>query len=309
MRCVVIGATGHIGTWLIPRLVTAGHEVIGVSRARRAPYRESPAWSSVRRVTLQREDPAFADTIAAWRPDVVVDFICFDLPSARQLVEALPRVALFLHCGTLWVHGVPTSVPYDESAERFPFGEYGIRKAEIERYLLDQAISGFPAAVLHPGHITGPGWRPINPAGNLNLDVFARLARGDRVVLPDDGCARLQHVHADDVARAFECAIQSPEKAAGHAFHVAASEPVSMREYAQAVAGWFGSTARLEYLPLRDWERQADPEDARVTRDHVLHSPWALVDKARDRLGFRPRYGALEAVREAVEALKGELPG
>jgi nucleoside-diphosphate-sugar epimerase len=29
-RVVVIGATGHIGTYLVPRLVAGGHEVIAV---------------------------------------------------------------------------------------------------------------------------------------------------------------------------------------------------------------------------------------------------------------------------------------
>ena len=30
---VVIGATGHIGSYLVPRLVADGHEVIAMSRA------------------------------------------------------------------------------------------------------------------------------------------------------------------------------------------------------------------------------------------------------------------------------------
>ena len=33
MRIVVIGGSGHLGTYLVPRLVGAGHEVINVSRA------------------------------------------------------------------------------------------------------------------------------------------------------------------------------------------------------------------------------------------------------------------------------------
>ena len=36
-RVVVIGATGHIGTYLVPRLVDGGHEVIAVSRGSREP--------------------------------------------------------------------------------------------------------------------------------------------------------------------------------------------------------------------------------------------------------------------------------
>jgi uncharacterized protein YbjT (DUF2867 family) len=41
---VVIGATGHIGTYLAPRLVRGGHEVIAMSRAARDPYRASREW-------------------------------------------------------------------------------------------------------------------------------------------------------------------------------------------------------------------------------------------------------------------------
>ena len=32
MRVVIIGGTGHVGTFLVPRLVMAGHEVICISR-------------------------------------------------------------------------------------------------------------------------------------------------------------------------------------------------------------------------------------------------------------------------------------
>jgi uncharacterized protein YbjT (DUF2867 family) len=36
-RVVVIGATGHIGTYLVPRLVRAGHQVIAMSRGTGEP--------------------------------------------------------------------------------------------------------------------------------------------------------------------------------------------------------------------------------------------------------------------------------
>jgi uncharacterized protein YbjT (DUF2867 family) len=54
MRIVIIGSTGHIGTYLVPRLVAAGHEVIAVSRNQRAPYQESAAWQRVTRVQTDR---------------------------------------------------------------------------------------------------------------------------------------------------------------------------------------------------------------------------------------------------------------
>ena len=39
MRVIIIGGTGHVGTFLVPRLVLAGHEVISVSRQKREPYK------------------------------------------------------------------------------------------------------------------------------------------------------------------------------------------------------------------------------------------------------------------------------
>jgi nucleoside-diphosphate-sugar epimerase len=54
MRGVVIGGTGHIGTYLIPRLVASGYEVLNISRSKRAPYRDHGAWKSVTNIELDR---------------------------------------------------------------------------------------------------------------------------------------------------------------------------------------------------------------------------------------------------------------
>lgn len=308
MRVVIIGATGHIGTWLVPRLVRAGHQVVAVARGTRSPYHDAPEWRQVEHVTLDRadgeRDGTFGRRIAELGGEAVIDLICFTMESASHLVEALrDRVQHFVHCGTLWVHGVPAVRPYDETATREPFGDYGMRKAAVEHYLLDESRRGFPATVLHPGHISGPGWTPINPAGHLDPRVFEALARGDLLTLPDDGSATLQHVHADDVAQAFECAVQQPKAAIGEAFHVAAAEPVTLRAYAEAAAQWFGHEARLAYLPWTQWRVTVSERDAALTWDHVRHSPCASIEKIRRVLGFTPRFSAVDAARDAVAAL------
>jgi hypothetical protein len=73
--------------------VDGGHEVIAVSRGGREPYHPNPQWNAVTRVTADRdaEDAAgtFGARIAALRPDVLIDLICFTAPSAGQLVDAL----------------------------------------------------------------------------------------------------------------------------------------------------------------------------------------------------------------------------
>ena len=288
--------------------MNSGHEVVAVSRGARRPYHDSPEWESVERVTLDRmdaeRDGSFGTTIAGLGGDAVIDLICFDLDSAKNLVNSLrERIEIFVHCGSLWVHGVPRERPYDETVPREPFGEYGIQKAQIESFLLEAAAEGFPASVLHPGHITGPGWAPINPAGNLDTSVFDSLARGERIALPDEGSATLQHVHADDVAQAFALALSHREAAVGEAFHVAAAEPVSMRDYAAAVASWFGRDANLDFLPWDEWRMTVSERDAEITRDHILHSPDASIEKARSLLGFEPRYSAIAAARDAVSIM------
>ena len=174
MRVAVIGGTGHIGTFLTPRLVEAGHQVICVCRGQRRPYRPSDAWNSVETLAIDRAaaeaDNTFGARVAALAADAVIDITCYRPESARHLVEALRgRVAHFLHCGTIWVHGHSVSVPTTEEQPRRPFGDYGVQKAAIEEYLLRETRDrAFPATVLHPGHLVGPGWNPINPCGNLS---------------------------------------------------------------------------------------------------------------------------------------------
>jgi len=161
-RVVVIGATGHIGTYLVPRLVDSGHEVVAVSRGARGPYHARPQWDAVTAVTADREaedaEGTFGDRIAALRPEVVIDLICFTRASARQLVDALrPSRPLLVHCGTIWVHGPSLRVPVTEGEPRTAYGEYGTGKAEIEALLHQETrAGGVPAVVLHPGHISLP---------------------------------------------------------------------------------------------------------------------------------------------------------
>src|SRR5882724_512489 len=93
MKVAIIGGTGHIGTYLVPRLVERGCNVVCLSRATREPYQPHAAWKQVKRITLDREAEErtgeFGDQVAALDADVVIDMICFRLDSAKQIVRAL----------------------------------------------------------------------------------------------------------------------------------------------------------------------------------------------------------------------------
>ena len=78
VRIVIIGGSGHVGTYLVPRLVAAEHKV-NVSRAQREPYKAHSAWRLVQQVTADRtaEDAAgvFGQRIRELQPDVVIDTV------------------------------------------------------------------------------------------------------------------------------------------------------------------------------------------------------------------------------------------
>ncbi len=305
-KAIVIGGKGHVGTYLVPRLVEAGYEVVNVSRGTAQPYQPHAAWRQVRDVVIDRTAAEragdFGAQIAALDGDVVIDMICFTLESARQIVAALRgKVRHFLHCGTIWIHGPSVRVPTTEEEPRRPFGEYGVQKAAIEAYLLDEARrSGFPATALHPGHIVGPGWNPLNPAGHFNPQVFTALARGEELALPNLGMETVHHVHADDVAQSFMCALARRSAALGESFHVVSPQALTLRGYAEAMAAWFGQPAKLRYVPWDAWRETVSADEARAAWDHIAHSPNCSIAKARGMLGYQPRYTSLQAVCEAV---------
>lgn len=309
MRAIIIGGSGHVGTYLVPRLVEAGYDVINVSRQERAPYQPNGAWKAVQQVQIDRtaaeQAGDFGQQIADLKPDVVIDMICFTPASARQLVEALrDQVQHFLHCGTIWIHGPSVTVPTTEMQPRRPFGDYGINKAAIETYLLDAARrQGFPATLLHPGHIVGPGWAPLNPAGYFNPEVFAKLGRGEEVALPNLGMETVHHVHADDVAQIFMQALANRSGAVGESFHVVSAAAITLRGYAEAMATWFGQPANLRFLGWEEWKKTVSPQEAQATWDHIAHSPNCSIAKAQRLLDYRPRYSSLQAVQESVRWL------
>ncbi|WP_426701515.1 NAD-dependent epimerase/dehydratase family protein [Rhodanobacter sp. Col0626] len=308
-RIIVIGGSGHIGAYLIPALVEQGHNVVNICRGQSRKYRPHPAWRSVEQVTIDRtaEEPSgrFASSIVDLRPDIVVDLISFDLPSTQSLVHALRgKIEHFLHCGTIWVYGHNAAIPADESDPPNPFGEYGINKAAIEAWLLHESRrTGFPATVFRPGHIVGSGWTPIGPYGNVDTDVFSRMARGEEISLPNYGLETLHHVHAADVAQFVIRAMANKSACVGETFNVVSEKALNLRGYAEAMFRWFGWEPKIRFQPFDQWKTGQTPEQADQAWEHIARSSCMSMEKARHRLGYQPRYTSLAAIQEAVSAL------
>lgn len=313
MQIVVIGGSGHIGSFLVPRLVRGGHEVINISRGTSAAYVDAPEWQQVRQVTADRQledrEGTFGDRVADMRADVVVDLVCFTLESATALVNRLRGEAgHLLHCGSIWRYGASRKLPISEGADSTaePLDEYGIQKRDIARMLKDETASGgLITTSLHPGHIVGPGWHPVGPLGNFDPSVWQKIAAGQPLQIPGGGAELMHHVHADDLAQAFEKTIQRREAAAGEDFNIVAPSALTVRGYMEIAASWFGREPHSEMVSWKDFRETTTPEHADTSWAHLSRNHCLTIEKARSLLGYAPRYEPEQAVREALQWLIG----
>jgi nucleoside-diphosphate-sugar epimerase len=95
-------------------------------------------------------------------------------------------------------------------------------------------------------------------------------------------------------------ALARRDVAVGQSFHAVSPAALTLRGYAEAMATWFGQPARLRFLGYEEWRQTVSEKDAAATWDHIAHSPNCSIQKARDLLGYAPRYSSLAAVKESV---------
>ena len=311
MKILVIGGTGHIGSYLVPRLVRAGHQVSVVARNPEPQYTDPRlSWPQVEWITADRRAEEQAGT---WQQrmqeidtDAVIDLICYAPAQNQLMVNAFKgRVRHFLHCGTIWSYGPTEKAPYEESFPRRPIADYGIQKARIEADLSTlYQTEGFPATVIHPGHISGRKWLPIDPQGSRDgVGIYRKLAAGKTVQLPDLGLATLHHVHGDDVAQLFQRSIDNREQALGESFSAVAPYAMSLLGCCRFVASLFGQEPQLEFVPLARMSEFVGEQSSQIISDHVLHSPCSSIAKGQKLLGYQPRYTTEQIYVESIEYL------
>ena len=310
MRVVVIGGSGHVGTFLVPRLVRAGHEVVSMSRGRATPYAEAAEWGEVEQVVdreAEDRNGTFGATIRALNADVVIDLVCFTADSAAALVDALRgEVGHLVHCGSIWRYGRSRKLPIAEGSDSAddPTDEYGVQKKAIARLLAEETrAGGLVTTSLHPGHIAGPGWVPIGPLGNLDPEVWRTLAAGRTLAMPGSGAEMMHHVHADDVAQAFELAVSHRDAVAGEDLNIVAPTALSVRGFASIAASWFGREATLETVGWDAFRASTAPEHADASWGHLDRSQCFTIEKAKALLDYAPRYEPEAAELESLRWL------
>ena len=305
MKIGVIGGNGQIGNYLLPMLVKQGHEVICISRGNRKYFRDCPEFAQVKEEHLARGTAGFEQRVADLGCDVIVDIICFQKEEARALAECLKgKISHYVVVCSAWIHGTAAAVPAYEEECRTPPDEYGRGKLEITDYLKELwKTEGFPASIVHPGHIIAPGHSEIiGPQGNRNLGVIEALRDGREVLLPNFGLETLHHVHAGDVAGIIQAIIEKGSSTFGQEYHAVSPRALTLKGFCEEVAALYGKKPVLKFLPFEAFAQTVTGEEAADTYEHISRSPSYSPAKAERELGYHTK-PTMEAVKEHLKAL------
>jgi nucleoside-diphosphate-sugar epimerase len=251
MRVFVTGGTGHSGSYIIPELIAAGHEVTGLARSDTAAAALSAQGAKVRRGSLEdldglKEAAAESDGVihVAHRQDLLpsggIDAVtAAELPIMLSYGEALegtgkPLVA----AGSI---GSPGSLgrPATEEDPALPSRDEdkGTLRARnvVERAVVGLAERGVRSSIVRLPLIAHD---TTDSAGFL--PGLIALAKEKGVAgYPGEGMNVWNAVHIRDVASVFRLALEKGP--AGRYWHAVQDEAIPFRDIAEAI----GSRLRM----------------------------------------------------------------
>ncbi|MDX1893355.1 SDR family oxidoreductase [Mycolicibacterium sp. 050158] len=242
MRIFVTGASGWIGSAVVPELLGAGHQVVGLARSESSAEALLAAGAEVRRGSLDDLDVLAATARSvdgvihlAFKHDIAFtgDFdtaVTADRTSIEALADALAGSdrPLVIASGTtgMAVGQVATENDGRDGPANAESGLLG-RQANA-RYVLALADRGVRSAVLRlPPTVHGDGDNGFVPK---QIDVAREKGVAAYI---GDGSNRWPAVHRSDAATLFRLAVE--EAPAGSILHAVADEGVPMRDIAATI--------------------------------------------------------------------------
>ncbi len=237
MKVAVVGATGFVGSHVVPHLVERGHTVIAISR----DGRRLPAWNEA--VEARAADVSGHDLEAALAgADAVVHLAAipresrgrrFDEVNVRgtqRVIAAAERIGVkrLVHLSVLGVADDP-KLRYLFSKWR---GEEAVRSSSLDW------------VVLRPSLMFGIG------DGFFNLvKTTLRWWSPGVVAIPGDGRTRFQPLSVDDLAIAVEKSLTDAHRG-GSVYKLGGPEWVTYREIVDAVIGATGMRRLKLSVPI-----------------------------------------------------------
>ena len=176
MRVVLAGATGVIGVRLVPLLVAAGHDVVGLTRTPEKIAAIEAAGASGMAVDIL-DETAVRDVITAAAPDIVMHQVT-DLPDRQAaLLFKVPALGRVRTRGTDNLVAAATAVGARVIAQSVAFPLPGVAQRAVDH--LEAAVVGAEGLALRYGKFWGEGtWTATAPKGGraLHIDTAATHA-------------------------------------------------------------------------------------------------------------------------------------
>jgi nucleoside-diphosphate-sugar epimerase len=241
MRVFVTGASGHLGSAIVPELIAAGHDVVGLARSDAAAAAVTALGAAVHHGDLDDLDglsKAAADSDGVihlafnheqMRSGDYAAAIAADLAAVEALGDALARTGkpLVGTSGTLALAYLGR--PGTEEDAGAPGG-----RIDAENAVIGFAERGVRSSVVRVPPITH---------STLDRHGFARtliaIARQTGVAgYPGDGTSRWAAGHTLDVGHLYRLALE--DAPAGTRWHAAGDEGIPQRDIAQSIGDHLG---------------------------------------------------------------------
>ncbi|MBX5153658.1 SDR family NAD(P)-dependent oxidoreductase [Rhizobium lentis] len=165
---------------------------------------------------------------------------------------------------------------------------YALTKYAQERQVLIFGEAyGLDAVALRLFNVFGAGQALSNPYTGVLANFGSRLANGQPPMIFEDGRQRRDFVHVRDVATAFRLALEKPA-AAGHVINIGSGQAYSIADVATLLADAMG-------VP------EIGPDIMNKARSGDIRNCFADISKARELLGFEPKYRLENALAPFAE--------
>lgn len=234
MRVFVTGATGFIGSAIVPELINAGHQVLGMARSDEGARKLTEAGAQVYRGNLEdveslRSGAAKADGVIHTAFDHDFSNFAGNCEKDRRAIEALGAALagsnrpLVITSGT----GMGNVVPGQPATEGFFNTKHASPRSASE--LAGAAVSAIGVNV---SVVRLPQVHNTVKQGLITYAIALAREKGVSAYI-GDGSNRWPAAHVLDVARLYRLALEKQE--AGSRYHAVAEEGVPVRAIAEVI--------------------------------------------------------------------------